>query len=209
MRISKSFSVGVMLAVFVASWIKPIWPAEQALHSALTVVSWVWLWFHVRRHGMLDTDFFLIVLFLCVHSVAARWLYSNVPYDAWVQRALGVSLDQSLGFRRNHFDRVVHFLYGLLLTAPIMSYVMAAYRQSIRVGAVYAVVLIMLSSLFYEWFEWLIAATLSAQDAEAYNGQQGDMWDAHKDMLLATVGSALCGLLKCFSVPKPTKCLPK
>lgn len=33
--------------------------------------------------------------------------------------------------------------------------------------------------------------TMSGKDAEAYNGQQGDMWDAHKDMLMATLGSAV------------------
>ena len=47
----------------------------------------------------------------------------------------------------------------------------------------------MLTSLWYEWFEWLAAITLAAEMAEAYNGQQRDMWDAHKDILLATIGS--------------------
>ncbi len=197
MRLNKIGSAVMLLVVFTATWIKPIWPAEQALHSSLTILGWFWLWFHVRKHGMHETDFFLILLFLCVHSIAARWLYSNVPYDAWSQRVFGLSIDQSLGFERNHFDRVVHFLYGLCLTAPLMSYVMATYRQSARFCAVVAVVAIMVSSLLYEWFEWLIAATLSAQDAESYNGQQGDMWDAHKDMLLATAGSVIGGLIKC------------
>jgi len=30
-----------------------------------------------------------------------------------------------------------------------------------------------------------------AEAAEAYNGQQGDIWDAHADMLLATIGALL------------------
>jgi len=46
-----------------------------------------------------------------------------------------------------------------------------------------------ITSVIYEWLEWLVAISLSPQDAEAYNGQQGDMWDAHKDMLLATLGA--------------------
>jgi putative membrane protein len=198
MRVNKIFSILMMLVVFAVTWIKPIWPEEQVLQSSLTIFAWFWLWFHVQKYGMHDTDFFLILLFLCFHSVAARWLYSNVPYDAWLKGAFGISIDQSFGFKRNHFDRVVHFLYGLCLTAPIMSYARATYLQSMKLSAVAALVAIMVSSLFYEWFEWLIAATLSAQDAESYNGQQGDMWDAHKDMLLATAGSVLCGLIKCF-----------
>ncbi len=43
------------------------------------------------------------------------------------------------------------------------------------------------TSLFYEWIEWLIAIGLSPEEAENYNGQQGDIWDTHKDMLLATL----------------------
>ena len=39
--------------------------------------------------------------------------------------------------------------------------------------------------------KWGIALMLSPEAAEAYNGQQGDMWDAHADMLMATVGSLL------------------
>lgn len=43
----------------------------------------------------------------------------------------------------------------------------------------------------YEWLEWGIALTMSPEAAESYNGQQGDVWDAHADMLLATVGALL------------------
>ena len=51
--------------------------------------------------------------------------------------------------------------------------------------------MVMCSSLVYEWLEWGIALALSPEAAEAYNGQQGDVWDAHADMLLATIGSLL------------------
>ena len=51
----------------------------------------------------------------------------------------------------------------------------------------------MATSLIYEWIEWLIAIQLSPEDAENYNGQQGDIWDAHVDMLLATLGAMITG----------------
>ena len=53
----------------------------------------------------------------------------------------------------------------------------------------------MATSLIYEWVEWLIAIQLSPEDAENYNGQQGDIWDAHMDMLLATVGAVITGIM--------------
>ena len=54
--------------------------------------------------------------------------------------------------------------------------------------------LIISYSLIYEWIEWFIAMGLSPEDAENYNGQQGDIWDAHQDMLLATVGTIITGI---------------
>ena len=56
----------------------------------------------------------------------------------------------------------------------------------------------MATSLIYEWIEWLIAIGLSPEAAENYNGQQGDIWDAHKDILLATIGAIMTGLTLYF-----------
>jgi len=53
----------------------------------------------------------------------------------------------------------------------------------------------MSTSLIYEWIEWLIAINLSPEAAENYNGQQGDIWDAHKDILLATLGAIMTGII--------------
>ena len=66
-------------------------------------------------------------------------------------------------------------------------------KNNIRIGSALAIalMLIMCSSLVYEWAEWAIAVMLSPEQAEAYNGQQGDVWDAHMDMLLATLGALL------------------
>ena len=58
-------------------------------------------------------------------------------------------------------------------------------------GALDALALILISGLVYEWLEWGIALLLSPEAAEAYNGQQGDVWDAHMDMLLAGIGALL------------------
>ena len=48
---------------------------------------------------------------------------------------------------------------------------------------------VLASSAAYELFEWLLTLFMAPGTAEAYNGQQGDIWDAHKDMALALAGS--------------------
>ncbi|RSZ58384.1 DUF2238 domain-containing protein [Massilia atriviolacea] len=188
---SKRITTVLMLLVFGASWINPPWPVEQALHSSLTVAGFALLWKWSARWGITDRDFLFIAVFLSVHSVAARWLYSNLPYDAWGQALFHVSIDRTFGWTRNHTDRLVHFLYGLCFTPAALSWLVTRRGLSRRLGLAIAVTAVMVTSLWYEWFEFAIALSLSANDAEAYNGQQGDMWDAHKDMLLATVGSLL------------------
>jgi putative membrane protein len=98
-----------------------------------------------------------------------------------------------MGWHRNQFDRLVHLAWGLCLTPPLYACLMARITTRSAHAAVMAVGAIVISSVCYEWFEWLVAVVLSPDEAEAYNGQQGDIWDAHKDMLMATLG-ALCWL---------------
>jgi putative membrane protein len=180
-----------MLLIFAATWIAPIWPMEQALHSSLTVVAFILLWRFADPFAISDRDLLLIALFLSVHAVGSRWLYSNVPYDAWGRAIFGVSINEPFGWTRNHFDRLVHFLFGVCFTSAIAAHAGRRWNMKPMHCFYVAVSAIMIASLWYEWFELAIAMTMSGENAEAYNGQQGDMWDAHKDMLMATVGSLL------------------
>jgi len=180
------------VAIFAITWIAPRWPVEQALHSSLTVVGLIWLWRHDRRWPMRGGDFAAICAFIAVHSIAARWLYSNVPYDAWMRALFDWSPQAAFGWERNHFDRLIHLLFGLCFGAAIARHLRQRWTGlSVGQGYALAQLTIMAASLIYEWLEWAIALTLSPEAAEAYNGQQGDMWDAHMDMLLASLGAAL------------------
>ena len=58
-------------------------------------------------------------------------------------------------------------------------------------------------SMIYELFEWLLTMVMSSDVADNYNGQQGDMWDAQKDMAMALVGSTgmlMIYMLRCVIV---------
>lgn len=190
MQPGKKLALALVLGVFAASWIAPPWPLEQAMHSSLTVVGLVALYWLDRRWPMQTRHFALVCLFIGVHSVAARWLYSNVPYDAWIQALTGWSPQQAFGWQRNHTDRLIHFLYGACLTPALRHHFGQRWPGlSQRQAFFLAVMVIMCSSLAYEWLEWAIALLLSPEAAESYNGQQGDPWDAHADMLLATLGA--------------------
>jgi putative membrane protein len=57
-----------------------------------------------------------LFLFLVFHEIGAHYTYSEVPYDQWAIAIFGRSVNEIFGWQRNHYDRLVHFSYGLLLT---------------------------------------------------------------------------------------------
>jgi len=113
----------------------------------------------------------------------------TVPYDAWVEALTGTSLNELLGWKRNNFDRIVHFLYGLLLAVPIREVFLLATNVRGFLSYFVPLALTMSSSLTFELFEWGAASWFGGELGMAYLGIQGDVWDAHKDMALASLGA--------------------
>jgi putative membrane protein len=185
------WTFAVFLAILAASWWRPIYPADQALHHSLTAVALVGLELVMRRRPLPYASFCLILIFLTLHTIAARWIYSFVPYDDWTQSLFGFRLDDVLGSDRNNFDRLVHFSYGACLGPVLFRFLRAERGWRTRWAALVSVDVILSTSAFYELFEWVIAMSLAPGAAEAYNGQQGDIWDAQKDMATATAGAIL------------------
>lgn len=181
----------LLLAMLLAS-INPLHFPSYALHQVGTLISMAFLLWLKAKINLSDKAIIGATVFLLIHIVGARYLYSYVPYSDWTQALLGFSLDNVMGWQRNMYDRLVHFCYGLCLFSVFCQIIEYYFKQITKKQLVLlALMLNMTTSLLYEWLEWLIAVMLSPEQAEAYNGQQGDIWDVHKDMLLALMGSVL------------------
>lgn len=169
--------------------------ADWALENALTGVFAGILFLGRRRYPLSATAWTLLLVFALLHTLGAHYTYSLVPYDAWSQRWLGVSVDGLLGWERNNFDRVIHFLWGFLLYLPVQEWFSGG-RHPVRGGWRYWFPLefIMASSLVYELIEWAAAEVFGGDLGVAYLGTQGDIWDAQKDMALATAGGLLMAI---------------
>ena len=144
-----------------------------------------------RRHWLSRQGEALVLLYMSLHLLGARYLYSYVPYDDWSFRLLGQSVSSYFGFTRNHYDRLVHFAYGLLLFYPAREVLSRRLSLTGRWADLLAVQFILASSMLYELAEWGVALTFAPDWAEHYNGQQGDSWDAQKDMALAAAGAVI------------------
>jgi putative membrane protein len=144
------------------------------------------------RFGLLSNASMLCIFaFLWLHILGARWIYSFVPYDQWSERLVGYSVSEFFGWTRNQYDRLVHLASGVLLVRPA-SEILQRYAGMRPLGAaLVSIAMVLAIGAIYEILEWQIAITFSPRHAEAYNGQQGDVWDPQKDLALAWLGATL------------------
>lgn len=202
MHQNKKSVLASTIAVFVVMVLASINPLEWSsylLHQLGTLLFLALMLGAYRYRYVSSRSYVLASLFLVIHIIGARYLYSYVPYNDWTQQLFGIRLDELFGWQRNMYDRLVHFSYGLLLFNAMVDVSKSIFKvQSVKLLIALALMINMSSSLLYELLEWGIAMTLSPEAAEAYNGQQGDVWDAHKDMALALLGGLIAAGIMLF-----------
>ena len=149
----------------------------------------------LRRWPLSNRAVACILVFLLLHTLGGRYIYSYVPYDDWARTITGHDLSTRFDWRRNGYDRFVHFAFGALLTAPFAE--IARRYAGLRLGwsLTFAFLAIGFVGALYETFEWLLTLIAAGETADWYNGQQGDVWDPQKDLAAAQVGAALAILL--------------
>ncbi len=188
LNMSLVFFVAIVLAL---SLIDGPYPHDQVPQHIVTLAGLVLWVIAIRKSWIGGASCLLIALFLCLHILGARYVYSFVPYDLWCEQYLGFTPSETFRWQRNHYDRLVHFFFGLLMLSPIAEGLEKRGRLSSRWSLAFSLITITTLSATYEIIEWLVAILMSPQRAETYNGQQGDFFDAQKDMALALVGSLI------------------
>ncbi|WP_434932045.1 DUF2238 domain-containing protein [Shewanella sp. HL-SH5] len=145
------------------------------------------LLFYTRSRFPLTPLAYWLILFHCiVLMVGARFTYAEVPLFDW--------LAQVMGSERNNYDKVGHFAQGFV---PVIVAREIMLRNGVlQLGAwcqFLSVCFVLAFSAFYELIEWWIAAA-TGENAEAFLGTQGYVWDTQSDMFLALIGG-ICGLV--------------
>jgi putative membrane protein len=184
--------LGALLAIeFVILAIAPHDRKDWMLENALVVLFVGFMVGTYRKLTLSRISYLLIFVFLSVHMIGAHYTYALVPYDDWFRTVTGRSFNELVGWERNNFDRVVHFLYGLLLAYPVREVFLRVARLRGFWGYFFPLDITMSTSMLYELIEWGAAAVFGGELGQAYLGTQGDVWDAHKDMALASVGALI------------------
>jgi putative membrane protein len=165
--------------------------SDWLLENALLVAAVVLMVATYRVFPLSRVSYTMIFVFLCLHAIGAHYTYAHVPYDAGWKALTGSSFNELVGWQRNNFDRVVHFAYGLLLAYPIRELFLRVAGVRGFWGYFLPLDLTMSSSMLYELVEWAAAEIVGGELGAAYLGTQGDVWDAHRDMALASLGALI------------------
>ena len=185
--------IAILLAV--ASCIKsPFWGSDLLLQHLGTLILLLPLMLELKKQKLSISACVCLFLFICIHILGARYIYSNVPYNQWAKILLNLNIKKG-EIHGNMYDRFVHLAFGVLFFPLVFQMARRILNtEKIFPAILFAWLSIQTLSMAYEIFEWLLTVFLSPEDADSYNGQQGDMWDAQKDMALALVGSTLSAI---------------
>jgi putative membrane protein len=184
--VSRKAYLWTLTIVYSAWWVMmaigPVDRSDWLLENVLVFLGVALLVFTYSAFPLSRVSYTCIFVFLMFHTLGAHYTYAKVPYQEWFPVLAG---------GRNHFDRLVHFLYGLLLAYPIREMFLRIGNVRGFWGYFLPLDLTMSTSMIYELIEWGAAVALGGDLGAAYLGTQGDIWDAHKDMSLASLGALI------------------
>ncbi len=176
----------MLYALYIVIWgiaaIHPKYPADWMLENVLPVTLFpLVIWLDIKFRFSL-TALILLLIFSALHALGAHYTYAEMPWFEPVSKLFG--------FERNNFDRLVHFLFGLLLFRPLFE-ILLHFVQNLKVVLWVTFSVIVSISALYEILEWAAAMVFHPDLGIAFLGTQGDVWDAQKDMLAADIGAAI------------------
>ena len=173
--------LGLYFSILLWSGINPKDQFTWFLEVVPALIGFVLLGLSYKKFPLTPLLYSLILIHMIILMVGGHYTYAEVPLFDWIKEVLGQS--------RNNYDKVGHFAQGFI---PAILAREILLRKNIVQGSKiwlnYIVVSIVLAfSAFYELIEWWVALA-TGEDAEAFLGTQGYMWDTQSDMMFALIG---------------------
>ena len=172
-----------LLILWAITAVEPFNRRDWLLENLLVFIYTALLALTYRRFTFSNLSYALFTVFLSLHLIGAHYTYSETPLGFWLQ--------DWFELQRNHYDRIVHFSYGLLCVYPFREILMRAAAANRSWTYFLAASMILAFSAFYELIEAIVAMLVDPELGAAYLGTQGDEWDAQKDSALALGGAIL------------------
>ncbi len=181
--IIKYIWLGLFFSVLIWSGINPKDQFTWFLEVLPAIIGVVIMLGTYKQFKLTPILYWFILAHCIVLMVGGHYTYAEVPL-----------FDNLFGSERNNYDKVGHFFQGFvpaLLAREILLRKNAVNGKGWLITFIISICLAF--SAFYELLEWWVAL-LSGENAEAFLGTQGYIWDTQSDMGLALLG-AICSLL--------------
>jgi putative membrane protein len=183
---ARNWLLQAALILYLAIWgllaVRPYDQFDWWLENLLVVAAAAGFVSTYRLFAFSNLSYMMIIGFVLLHTIGAHYAYNTTPLDKWMK---GI-----FHYERDHYDRIVHCAFGLLIAYPVHEFMLRVVR--IRKGWSYVLVpcIILAMGAFYELIEMWVALVLAPEKGALFLGSQGDQWDAHHDMELALYGAA-------------------
>ncbi|MGQ7274246.1 DUF2238 domain-containing protein [Marinobacter sp. V034] len=173
----------VFAAVLIWSGIAPFDRITWILEVLPAVLGFIALGLTRNRFPLTPLLYGLILFHCVVLMVGGHYTYAEVPFFDW--------LSEVFGWDRNNYDKLGHFTQGFV---PVLIAREIVLRKNVIRGRAwthfFVVCFALAFSAFYELIEWWVALA-SGEDAEAFLGTQGYIWDTQSDMLWCLSGAII------------------
>jgi putative membrane protein len=174
------------IAALVVSGLHPYDRGTWVLEVVPVLVVLPLLFFTRHSYPLTTLLYVLIFVHALVLIMGGAYSYARVP--------LGFALQDLLGFQRNPYDRIGHFLQGFVPAIAVREILIRGrYVRTPAMRNFITVCIVLAISACYEFVEWGTALAFG-QGAQEFLGTQGDPWDTQWDMFMAVIG-AVCALL--------------
>jgi putative membrane protein len=176
------YLVLILLTVFGFFWsgISPHnrwhWIGEVAPNLAGLIL----LWSTFKKFRFSYFTYLVIFIASWFLFVGAKYTFSRVPYF--------FELTHWMGFQRNNFDKVGHFIQGVV---PVLVSIELFSRKKWVVKSwmgFLAFCVAMTTASVYELIEYF-ACVVAGKNIETFTGTQGFIWDAQNDVFAAMLGA--------------------
>jgi putative membrane protein len=173
----------LVLAALAASAVTPYDRATWFMEVAPVLIALPLLVATCRRFPLSDLLYVLIAVHALVLILGGTYTYARVPLGTWMQDWMGLA--------RNPYDRVGHFMQGLVPALVAREVLLrGGHVAGRRMAGFLSVCVALAISALYELIEWW-AALAMGQGADAFLGTQGDPWDTQSDMFMALIGATI------------------
>ena len=176
------FLLVLLLVIWVFFAIDPVYRGVWIAENILFAIFVPMLVITYKKFQFSSLSYTLLFVFLVLQTIGSHYSYSEVPFifDA----------------TRNHYDRFVHFLFGVIFYFPIYEVLTRKLNLKGMIAHAFTFTIIFSAKGLYEIIEWwYVLVTKGNVTSISFLGSQGDIWDAQKDMLLGGIGALISGFL--------------